>query len=75
MRIVIEIANFEINRRHTSLIWKQKQILVSEQVGVLLFFLVEMCEPDGSEACNTFFNGAIWVTLIAESAPMQHTNC
>jgi len=32
-------------------------LVVSKQVGVL--FLVEMCEPDGSEASDTFFNGAI----------------
>jgi len=33
----------------------ESRFYVSEQVGVL--FLVEMCEPDGSEASNTFSMG------------------
>jgi len=39
------------------LILEAKTDFVSEQVGAL--FLVEMCEPDGSETSDTFFNGAI----------------
>jgi len=42
-----------VNRRRTSLILEAKaDFYVSAQVGVL--FLVEMCEPDGSEAYDTF---------------------
>ena len=56
VRIVIKIANFEINRRFTSLSFGSESTLyVSEQVDLL--FLVEMCEPDGSVASDIFSMG------------------
>ena len=56
VRIVIKIANFEINRRFTSLSFGSESTLyVSEQVDLL--FLVEMCEPDGSVASDIFLMG------------------
>jgi len=56
VRIVIKITNFETNRRRTSLILEVKaDFYVSAQVAVL--FLVEMCEPDGSETSHTFSTG------------------
>jgi len=52
VQIIIKIANR--HHTHTSLILEVKaDFRVSEQVGVL--FLMEMCEPDGNEASNTFF--------------------
>ena len=43
----------------------ESRFYVSERNGVL--FLVQMCEPDGSEASDTFFNGAILSRVMYEA--------
>jgi len=45
---------------------------VSEQVGAL--FLVEMCEPDGSEASDTFSMGTIFSRVMKRGLYVSKCN-
>jgi len=50
----------------------ESRFYVSEQVGAL--FLVEMCEPDGSEASDTFSMGAIFSRVMKRGLYVSKCN-
>ena len=67
------IVGLLVNRRRTSLILEAKaDFYVSAQVGVL--FLVEMCEPDGSEAYDIFSMLLRLLLLLPVLAPSVERN-